>query len=187
LVIADLHLGKSHVFRQAGIAVPSGATQDDLQQLTQLVDATTARELWIVGDVLHGPASREQDSWRQAWAHWRRAHAALDVAALPGNHDRALDADELGLRQLGAEYEDGPFLFRHLPTPDARGRHVIAGHIHPKTRLPDVPRSWPAFWLRPGLTVLPAFSHFTGGYNVVAGEGDALVACVETEAIPLRS
>ena len=28
LIIADLHLGKSHVFRQAGIAVPRGATQD---------------------------------------------------------------------------------------------------------------------------------------------------------------
>ncbi|MFD4838785.1 ligase-associated DNA damage response endonuclease PdeM [Achromobacter sp. NPDC058515] len=183
LIIADLHLGKSHVFRRAGIAVPSGATQDDLLRLARLVEQTAARELWIVGDVLHGPASRA--AWRDAWAHWRGEHAGLDVAALTGNHDRALDGASFGMRQLGEAQEDGPFLFRHLPQADPRGRHVIAGHVHPKTRVPGVPRSWPAFWLRPGITVLPAFSDFTGGHGVYAGRGDALVACVEGAALPL--
>lgn len=183
LIIADLHLGKSHVFRQAGIAVPRGATQDDLQRLADLVAATAARELWIVGDVLHGPASRA--AWRDAWMDWRREHAGLDVAVLAGNHDRALDGEALGVRQLGDAYGDGPFLFRHLPRTDPQGRHVIAGHIHPKTRVPGVPRSWPAFWLQPAITVLPAFSDFTGGYLVDAAQGDALVACVEGAALPV--
>lgn len=183
LIIADLHLGKSHVFRRAGIAVPAGATQDDLQRLSALVAATGARELWIVGDVLHGPASRA--AWRDAWVQWRREHGGLDVAVLTGNHDRALDGAALGVRQLGHVHEDGPFLFRHLPQADPQGRHVIAGHIHPKTRVPGVPRSWPAFWLRPGMTVLPAFSDFTGGHAVAAGQGDALVACVEGTALRL--
>lgn len=58
LIIADLHLGKSHVFRRAGIAVPSGATRGDLDRLAALVARTAARELWIVGDVLHGPSTQ---------------------------------------------------------------------------------------------------------------------------------
>ncbi len=182
LIIADLHLGKEHVFRQAGIAVPSGATQDDLQRLSDLVAETTARELWIVGDVLHGPAS--QAVWRDAWAAWRRAHAAVDVAALTGNHDRALEGADLGVRQLGEAWADGPFVFRHLPEPDGQGRHVIAGHVHPTTRVPGVPRSWPVFWLRPGMTVLPAYSAFTGGYAVETGR-ERLVACVDGTVLAL--
>jgi len=183
LIIADLHLGKSHVFRRAGIAVPRGATQEDLQRLAALVLATAARELWVVGDVLHGPAS--QAAWRDAWLQWRQAHAALDVAVLAGNHDRALDGAALGMRELGEAQAVGPFLFRHLPQPDAQGRHVIAGHVHPKTRIPGVPRSWPAFWMRPGITVLPAFSDFTGGHAVGWEPGAGLVACVEGAAVPL--
>ncbi|MCU6619282.1 ligase-associated DNA damage response endonuclease PdeM [Achromobacter sp. 77] len=183
LVIADLHLGKSHVFRQAGIAVPRGATMDDLNRLSALIAATQATELLIVGDVLHGPAA--QAAWRDAWIAWREAHAGVDVAVLAGNHDRALDAPALGMRQLGQAWADGPFLFRHLPTPDTQGRHVIAGHVHPKTRVPGVPRSWPAFWLRPGITVLPAFSDFTGGHPVRGGQGASLVACVEGDALAL--
>lgn len=182
LIIADLHLGKEHVFRQAGIAVPSGATQDDLQRLSRLVADTTAKELWIVGDVLHGPST--QAAWRDAWAAWRRAHAALDVAALTGNHDRALDGADLGVRQLGEAWADGPFVFRHLPEPDGQGRHVIAGHVHPTARVPGVPRSWPVFWLRPGMTVLPAYSAFTGGYAVDPGR-ERLVACVDGTVMPL--
>lgn len=183
LIIADLHLGKSHVFRRAGIAVPRGATQDDLLRLSDLVAATGARQLWIVGDVLHGPAS--QAAWRDTWERWRQQHAALDVAVLIGNHDRALDGASLGLHQLGEAQEDGPFLFRHVPQADPQGRHVIAGHVHPKTRVPGIPRSWPAFWLRPAVTVLPAFSEFTGGYAVQAGQGDALVACIAGQTLPI--
>ncbi|WP_313067213.1 metallophosphoesterase, partial [Achromobacter animicus] len=99
LVIADLHLGKSHVFRQAGIAVPRGATMDDLRRLSDLIAATGATELLIVGDVLHGPAA--QAAWRDAWITWREANPDVDVAVLAGNHDRALDAPALGMRQLG--------------------------------------------------------------------------------------
>jgi len=183
LVIADLHLGKSHVFRRAGIAVPGGATHDDLQRLARLAAATAARELWIVGDVLHGPAAGT--GWRDAWGRWRREHAELDVAAVAGNHDRAPARALLEVRLLGDAQDDGPFLFRHLPHADPRGRHVIAGHAHPRARVPGVPRTWPAFWLKEGLTVLPAFSDFTGGHAVDAGRGDAMVACVEGTPLPV--
>ncbi|CAM4128176.1 Ligase-associated DNA damage response endonuclease PdeM [Bordetella tumbae] len=183
LIIADLHLGKGHVFRRAGIAVPRGATEDDLRRLAGLAVMTDARELWIVGDVLHGPATQAQ--WRDSWSRWRQAHAALQVAALTGNHDRALDGEALDIRQLGEFQADGPFVFRHLPQRDADGRHVIAGHVHPQARLSGVPRNWPVFWLRPGMTILPAFSAFTGGQRPDIERGDTLIACVDGTAIPI--
>jgi DNA ligase-associated metallophosphoesterase len=204
LVIADLHLGKGHVFRRSGIAVPSGATEDDLQRLGALLAATGAQSLWIVGDVLHGPASG--DGWRDSWMRWRRAHASVQVAALTGNHDRALAGAQLDIEGLGETAADGPFVFQHVPQWDKEGRHVIAGHVHPQARVPGVPRSWPVFWLQPGLTVLPAFSAFTGGFDVRAASGhlngqsgrasrtkrtgpgspdSRLIACVHGDAIPI--
>lgn len=184
LIIADLHLGKGHVFRRAGIAVPSGATEDDLRRLSRLVAAMDAQELWIVGDVLHGPAA--QAEWRDSWIRWRQAHAPLQVAALTGNHDRALNGEALGICQLGEFQADGPFVFRHLPQRDADGRHVIAGHVHPQARVPGVPRNWPVFWLRTDMTILPAFSAFTGGQRPEVEPGDTLIACVDGAAIPIQ-
>lgn len=190
LVIADLHLGKGQVFRRAGIAVPRGATDADLQRLTALMAMTGATSMWIVGDVLHGPASGA--GWRDSWMRWRRSHEAVHVAALVGNHDRALSGARLDIEPLGEAAADGPFLFQHLPQRDADGRHVIAGHLHPQARVPGVARSWPVFWLQPGLTVLPAFSAFTGGFDVrgahqrrTHGAGGRLIACVDGEAIPI--
>jgi len=183
LVIADLHLGKEHVFRQAGIPVPVGATIADLNRLTTLLRNTDANSLWIVGDVLHGPASG--DDWIDVWRHWRKAHAQIDIVALTGNHDRALHTNILDVEQGGDALVDGPFLFCHVPHTDVSGRYVIAGHIHPQMRLPGVPRNWPVFWIRPDRMVLPAFSLFTGGHPVLVKRDDQVVACVDGEAMAI--
>ncbi|MEE7547945.1 phosphoesterase, partial [Xanthomonas sp. Kuri4-1] len=48
-----------------------------------------------------------------------------------------------------------------------------------------LPRRWPAFWLRTGVSVLPAFSQFTAGVVPTLLAGEQLVACVEGTAIAL--
>src|SRR5690606_9677292 len=88
LIIADLHLGKDHVFRRSGMAVPQGMTQDDLQRLSHLIGSTGAESLWVVGDLLHGPSAPA--GWKDAWRDFRRRHQTKDVAVLTGNHDRWL-------------------------------------------------------------------------------------------------
>lgn len=183
LLIADLHLGKADVFRRAGIALPSGGTSHDLARLATLLEHTDAQELWILGDVLHGPAP--QSSWRRRVDEWRRRHHRVRVAALTGNHDRALAAaTDLGLELLPDSVADGPFVLRHHPEPDPE-RHVLCGHLHPVFKAPGTTRRWPAFLLRPGITVLPAFSQFTAGVEPDLEPGDRLIACVEGEAIAL--
>ena len=57
------------------------------------------------------------------------------------------------------------------------GLHVLCGHLHPLAALPGLRRRWPAFWLRQRLTVLPAFSAFTGGHRIDAGVDDRFVVC----------
>ena len=175
LLIADLHLGKADVFRRAGIAVPRGGTSADLMRLDALLDASGAREIAVLGDILH--AGMPEAAWRSAWSLWREKRARIRIVALAGNHDRALSASELGVEGAGEALADGPFLLRHHPQPDS-ARHVLCGHLHPVTRLPGLPGRWPGFWMRGGITVLPAFSQFTGGFEPGREPGSRFAACV---------
>lgn len=204
LLIADLHLGKGDVFRRAGIAVPRGGTGQDLARLDVLLAATGARELWVLGDFVHGPVP--DASWRSAWQAWRDRHAGLQVAVVAGNHDRALAAATpasaiLRVELLPPVLRDGPFVLRHDPPRSVgagdNGDHsdggdggdggglVLCGHLHPVFALPGMARRWPGFWQRPGMLVLPAFSDFTGGWRVDLVPGERALLCVEGGIVPL--
>ncbi|WP_367382925.1 ligase-associated DNA damage response endonuclease PdeM [Stenotrophomonas cyclobalanopsidis] len=184
LLIADLHLGKADVFRRAGIALPRGGTDGDLQRLQALVQQHACRELWILGDILHGPAHRA--AWHRQWLGWREQHAALDVHVVRGNHDRQLPHAALQV-QIHDDLRLGPFLLCHEPR-QADDAHVIAGHVHPQIALPALRRRFPAFWLRAGQTVLPAFSAFTAGVVPPRLGGEQWIACVDDAlvALPVR-
>jgi DNA ligase-associated metallophosphoesterase len=185
LLIADLHLGKADSFRRAGLALPAGGTAHDLGRLTTLIDKTGAEALWVLGDLLHGATDTRH--WREGWNAWRRQHASLDIAVAMGNHDRALATAGLELRLLGDVIEDGPFTFRHAPAPGNEGPgglHVVCGHLHPKLALPGLPGQWPGFWLQArGHTVLPAFSHFTGGLTTRLLPGDRFAVCTHAQLV----
>jgi len=176
LLIADLHLGKGDTLRRGGIAVPRGGTGGDLQRLTGLLARTGARELCVLGDFLHG--SVEVGSWQAQWLDWRAQHAHVRVSVIAGNHDRHLHrvAVAWGIELLD-QMQDGPFVLRHVP--EWNQRHVIAGHVHPRVKFPGLRGRWPAFWLQPGLTVLPAFSAFTGGFEPEPRREDDYVVCLD--------
>jgi DNA ligase-associated metallophosphoesterase len=173
LLVADLHLGKGDVFRRAGIAVPRGGTSHDLARLEQLLARSGARELFVLGDLLHGPVP--EAAWREAWRAWRARHAGLRVAVLAGNHDRRLADAVLGVEVLPGQVEAAPFRLAHLPPPDGSSKPTICGHLHPVVRLEGV--RWPCYWRRARTLVLPAFSAFTGGHALDAGR-DWLGVCV---------
>ena len=181
LVIADLHLGKGDIFRRHGIAVPSGGTGGDLARLDALIARTGAAELWVLGDMLHGDPAGSR--WRAAWTAFRAAHRDLAIRVIAGNHDRALHAAALDVAIDAAAVRDGPFEFRHAPA-TRPGAHVLCGHLHPVLRLAPLRRQFPAFVPGPAVTVLPAFSLFTGGWPADPREGP-VVACVDGALVPV--
>jgi len=173
LLIADLHLGKADTFRAAGIALPRGGTALDLARVEALVDASGAQSVWVLGDLLHGRT--DLVSWRDAWHAFRGRRPTLPVVVVDGNHDRALARAGLDVALAGDAVADGPFVLRHAPGTDPRG-HVLCGHVHPVLKLPGQPRT-PAFWLREGCMLLPAFSAFTGGHPLRLSPGESAVLC----------
>jgi len=182
LLIADLHLGKADVFRRAGIALPRGGTDSDLQRLQRLIAHTGCTQLWILGDMLHGPLNA--GAWLQQWRDVRARHARLAVHLLRGNHDRMASAQALQV-SVHAQARLGGLVLRHEPAADPGGAHVLAGHVHPQIALPGLSRRFPAFWLQAGMTILPAFSRFTAGVTPALQRGEQLVACVEGELVAL--
>ena len=180
LLVADLHLGKGDVMRAAGIAVPSGGTSLDLARLDALLRETGARELWVLGDFLHGPRRARVDA---AWRSLLAAHPDCLASVVEGNHDRALVADAAGIVHLPEDVRDGPFRFRHHPleVEDDIPGHVLCGHLHPVAVLPGLPGRHPALVLEPRQTILPAFSAFTGGWLLDGSR--AWVACARGELV----
>lgn len=177
LAIADVHLGKDDVFRDAGIAMPAGGAHADLTRLSELLVLTQATRLRVLGDFIHG--TRGQPRWRRTWQEFRARHD-VQIELVLGNHDRGLDTTGLGMEVIGEGILEGPFNFRHDHGESANGL-CISGHVHPVVRLPMLGKSFPVFHLQSNGLTLPAFSATTGGWKVPAT--GAWVACVEGHAM----
>jgi metallophosphoesterase superfamily enzyme len=103
LVVADVHLGKASLLRQAGAALPSGTTTQGLAHLSSLIADYRPQRLFILGDLVHGEESL-QAAWLAIFAAWRDAHAALELLLITGNHDKRATLDQLGVdrgRRMG--------------------------------------------------------------------------------------
>jgi DNA ligase-associated metallophosphoesterase len=176
LLAADVHLGKAASFRALGVSVPETTTGATLEALSRLCEAQGADVLFVLGDLLHGPAA-QQAGVIDALERWRARHASVRVILVRGNHDdRAGDPPpRCGIEVLPGPFTLGGLQLDHEPPPDPAGRAWVCGHLHPACRLRAGGDSLrlPAWWLRDGVLVLPAFGEFTGGWLVEphAGEG----------------
>lgn len=169
LVVADVHLHKDHARRRRGLALPQGAQDEDLAKLDTLLAQTGARQLLVLGDLLHEAPQPDHAGWRGIH-DWRARHASLRMLLLPGNHDRQaaqiaalFDAECLD----DATVLDG--LALHHAPPDDVSMPSLAGHLHPVLQIAAGARQRlraPVFWLRGQRLVLPAFGALTGGWPI---------------------
>lgn len=168
LFVADLHLGKASTFRRAGLPVPGGTTQDNLQRLTRLIEQTQAQHLVFLGDLLHARSGADASLWTQVHA-WRAQHARLAITLVRGNHDwHAGDPPaSLGMALVNEPWRpvpNAPLAGCHHPQ-TVPGALALAGHLHPTAQLFGTGRDRlrvPCFVLQEGQLVLPAFGAFTG-------------------------
>ncbi len=205
LIVADLHLGKEGFFQSKGLPVPEGTGLADLARLGALVGRLDAREVLILGDLVHGPGA-----WSPALVD------ALDQALprgrtlVPGNHDptHAPVPDGLGFELLKEGTRVEGMTLRHVPTPGIGSGHErlgvgdaaaggmvasgagaqgpeLAGHLHPVYLLRgrgDALRL-PCFVVGARQLILPAFGSFTGGFRVApAVQTDLYLAVKEDGA-----
>jgi DNA ligase-associated metallophosphoesterase len=179
LLVADLHLGKAATFRRAGIPVPEGSAQRDLERLAQLVRGHDVRRVVVLGDLFHAKGGCTPQVFAE-FAALRARMADTAVVLVLGNHDRAVGRlpASLGIDACVPSLDEPPFHFVHEPATDVtasdRDLFTVAGHLHPTVsiRSPSGDRlADRCFVAEPALLVLPAFGSFTGGHRVEPTEG----------------
>ena len=186
LFIADLHFGKTTIFREAGLTLPEGPDAEILARLSRLISKTDAEILLVLGDVFHARASGIE----RALAAWCAERPRLRLRIVPGNHDRRIPwRDWLpGVEILNEGECAGAFRVTHFP-PDDAGAITLCGHLHPgiaigKAR--DRKLRVPCFWLRRGALVLPAFGEFTGLQMIERESGDRVWIAAAEKVVVLR-
>jgi DNA ligase-associated metallophosphoesterase len=152
-----------------------------LADLTALVAATDAREIWCLGDSFH-----DRDGCERLPARARALLTTLTAATawtwITGNHDPYF-ADPCGGRLALEEEVDG-LVLRHEADP-AEMRPELSGHFHPKLRVAHRGRlvSRRCFLATARKLILPAFGALTGGLDArhpeivraLGGPAEALV------------
>jgi uncharacterized protein len=161
LLVADIHLGKASLLRQAGTALPPGTTTQGLTRLSSLIADYRPHRLLILGDLVHGTELGEAP-WLKIFAAWREAHATLELLLINGNHDKKGTLEQLRVDGVD-EWVIDDILLRHTPASHPT-QYVIAGHLHPGATLRDgrLTQRYPAFWIGPKRCLLPAYGPLTG-------------------------
>jgi DNA ligase-associated metallophosphoesterase len=177
--VADVHLGKAAAFRAGGVAIPRGATANDLGRLAALVERTCATHLVVLGDLLHAAAGRV-GALDAAFARWRDAHRSLAITLVRGNHDaHAGDPSPAwGITVVPDPHPLAPFVLCHEPSSPRTG-YALCGHVHPGVRITGGARQsvrLPCYVLGPRRALLPAFGRLTGLALVLPQRGEMLVA-----------
>lgn len=186
LFAADLHLGKDASFRQKGVAVPAGSTEETLQKLSAAIDQSGASRVVLLGDLWHA-ASSLTDEVAASLLQWRGRHQSVEAVLIRGNHDRGGDdlMEMLAISEMEAGSRLGDVVLLHHPPEEPLGAPWLAGHIHPAWKLESGRRTQrvPCFWETLGGVVLPAFGAFTGTAIVCPRPGDSVHLLAGTKVI----
>jgi len=188
LLVADVHLGKEHVFGRAGIPVPAGSSENTLARLAELLRLTQATECIVLGDFFHD-TPLPSDSWLPAIGDFLNQHPTVKVSVVAGNHDKKQGQSMIDERITWhtRPVHRGPLVLQHEPGKDTRG-YVIAGHIHPVMSLRKKfhrSLSSPCFWQQQHCMVLPAFGDFTGGFSIKPTAEDCVYLTGPDSVIPV--
>ncbi len=163
LLVADLHLEKASWFARLGQMLPPYDSVATLADLTAVVAATGAREIWCLGDSFHDRHGCDRLP-AQARAMLTSLTGATRWTWITGNHDPGF-ADHCGGAILDEAEVDG-LVLRHEADP-REARPELSGHFHPKLRISHRGRqvSRRCFVATTSKLVLPAFGALTGGLD----------------------
>ena len=165
LLVADLHLEHGVSLARRGIHVPPYDTQATLAQLEQVLKATAAQKLILLGDSFHDDKAHrsiEPDIESRLLA----ITSATQTIWISGNHD-PIPPSRLGGTTVD-ELAIGSLLLRHIPSHISSGGFEISGHLHPgATIFQRGHRVHAKCFVSDGQRlILPAFGSYTGGLNV---------------------
>ena len=160
-VLADLHLGYNDARRRDGEAVPPADLAFILTPLQSVIKAHHLRQVVIAGDLFEAGVNVDLAAELISWL----STAGVELAIVPGNHDRGLAANTHGLPIHPDGYMIGRWRVVHGDGRVPAGP-VVQGHEHPRVRWSSRVGG-PCYLVGEEKIVLPAFSEDAAGVNVI--------------------
>ncbi|HEY5348595.1 MAG TPA: metallophosphoesterase [Candidatus Lustribacter sp.] len=163
LVAADVHLAYEDVI---GGALPLWSTHESTQTLLLLARRMDAREIVLLGDVIHGSRMSEGAA-RLVGEALALLREQCTLTIIAGNHEgRSRGVAILGETEDGVERDGWILVHGDVPVPAPR---TIVGHLHPTLPL-AAGNSVAAFVASPRLVVVPALTPYSGGLNILSSD-----------------
>lgn len=187
-IVADVHLGYSWAQRRRGELGPL-ADFRTREKLFRLADDLEPSRIVFLGDLVHAPRPcAAERAWIEDTLVQLKQRAEL--IAIRGNHDRAF-AKEFGHLAIETleSWSAGNLLAVHgdrFNFERPHGHILIVGHFHPCLGVKDAAgasQKLALYLVSPSCVLLPAFSPFARGYDVIAGLPQELAACFGNEEI----
>jgi DNA ligase-associated metallophosphoesterase len=175
LFIADVHAGKATHFQRAGLRMPIGNFQADLQRLQTAIDELQPKRVIVLGDLFHSDQNAELSI-----LHMFIAQLECTFELVRGNHDRFIDDATFvkhGIIVHPENYMVDSLVLRHHPSTDANQQYVLCGHVHPIYRFHSGGDSFrlPSFIIDRQQIILPAYGSITGGYAMHKQTGRTII------------
>ena len=161
-VVADLHLDYAQARVRRGEALPDFGLDETVAALRSAFASHDVKRLVIAGDLLEDMACTAS---AEELRDWLAAEGVELAGVVPGNHDRGLIQESLGLPIHAEGVPLGDWRVIHGDGKLPRGK-VVLGHFHPCLRLRDGLVA-PCYLVGPERIVLPAFSLDAAGVNVL--------------------
>ncbi len=188
LILSDLHLGKSGHFRKNGIGIPQSVLVEDMQRLVAEIQFFKPTTLLVIGDLFHSSNNKEHAFFQK----WRNDLHWLRILLVKGNHDILEDEwyASLHIEVVQHSYRAGNFIFIHDidQLQENEQAYAFCGHYHPGVELRGLGKQslkLPCFYFGKQFAVMPAFSKFTGTYNMQPAKGDHVFAIANNSVIDI--
>ena len=181
LLVADLHLEQGASLARRGLHVPPYDTVATLAMLEDVLKATGAKRLILLGDNFHDGVAHDEVREKDA-ERLRAITARIDTIWISGNHDPNAH-DRLGGTCVD-EMQLGAITLRHIPQRLKRAEFEIAGHLHPGASIVQRGHNirTKCFVADQRRLILPAFGSYTGALNVLSSAFSGLLEPAETQA-----
>jgi hypothetical protein len=175
VVIGDLHLGYERALEQEGMYVPRTNTSAIRDALNEILYRYEPSRVVLLGDVKHDFRRSGYEEKREVRSIIELIAEAAEIVVVRGNHDNYLQNIISDLGVLAVDYVDiMGFRLEHGHS-DSGVRPVIIGHEHPSVRIPGSVGGGLKIQCfvhaeRDGVIVLPPFSPFSSGNDLVVDE-----------------
>lgn len=157
LLAADLHFAYEEV---VGGALPLWSTATGVTALAAAADRLTAKEIVLLGDVIHGSRMSEGAA-RAVGAALEGLRRRARVTLIAGNHEGRSRGSAILGDTLERLERDG-WSLSHGDRAGNCGARAIIGHLHPSLHLGGS-ESVPVFLATPRLIVMPALTPYSRG------------------------